>query len=85
MQSVSLKCSCIYCLKVLNFTLTEYPLQKLVVIHRIPKHLEIFLHKLSLRFHLNTPKLLTISMGNLKLLKEDKLGAPRDSRSTLQK
>lgn len=30
MQSVSLKCSCIYCLKLLNFTLTEYPLQKLV-------------------------------------------------------
>lgn len=49
MQSVSLKCSCIYCLKVLNFTLfEEYPLQKLVFIHRIAKYFEIFLHKLSL-------------------------------------
>lgn len=65
MQSVSLKCSCIYCLKVLNFTLVEYLLQKLVVIHRIYKYFEVFLYKLSLSlsqssFHLNIPKLLMI-------------------------
>lgn len=85
MQSVSLKCSCIYCLKVPNFTLTEYPLQKLVVIHRISKYLEIFLHKFSQNlFHLNTPKLLPNSTENMELLKKDKLGASRDSKSTLQ-
>lgn len=64
MQSVSLKYSCIYCLKVLNFTLTEYPLQKLVVIHRISKYFDIFLYKLPLSqnpFNLNIPKLLTNS------------------------
>lgn len=84
MQSVSLKCSCSYCLKVLNFTLTEYPLQKLVVIHGISKYIEIFLHKLSLSksISLEHAKVVDHFHGKSEVFK-GKPGALRDSSSTL--